>query len=329
MLKEARFYEKLENSMVRCRLCPHECRLSVGQTGICKARKNRGGLLYAMGYGEISSYGLDPIEKKPLYHYYPGSKIFSVGGFGCNMKCDFCQNYRIAHERPQTLHMEPARLAEIVENYKGESIGVAFTYNEPAINAEYVVKCAKLVRNMGLKVVLVTNGFINEEPLEAILEQVDAMNIDLKAFDDGFYEKICMGRLEPVKKTIERACRRIHVEVTTLLIDGLNTGEKDMEEMSRFLSNLKPDMPLHLSRYFPAWKRSDPATPVERMKDLKQIAERHLNHVYLGNVSGVDSNTYCPGCNEILAERDSFGGRVLNMENGRCRKCGRSINMEY
>jgi pyruvate formate lyase activating enzyme len=329
MFKEARFYEKLENLQVRCLLCPHYCKLSVDQTGICGARKNRGGLLYAMGYGEITSYGLDPIEKKPLFHYYPGKKIFSIGSYGCNLKCDFCQNYRIAHERPGTVHMEPEKLLELALSYGDESIGVAFTYNEPIINAEYIIKCAKLIHAEGMKVVLVTNGFINEDPLEALLEQVDAMNIDLKAFNEKFYTDICCGAANPVKKTIERACRSVHVEVTTLLIEGLNTDEREMDEMSRYLGGLKSDMPFHLSRYFPAWKRKDPPTPIERIRSLAEIARRHLNHVYIGNVPGADNNTYCPECRALIVDRSEYEGMVHNLNNGICEKCGRRIMIRH
>ncbi len=325
MFKEARFYEKLDKSQVRCLLCPHQCKLLVGETGICGARKNMGGKLYAMGYGEITSYGIDPIEKKPLFHFYPGKKIFSVGSFGCNLKCDFCQNYRIAHERPGTVHMEPERLLEMALNSNDVSIGVAFTYNEPVINAEYIIKCAKLIRSHGMKVVLVTNGFIREDPLEALMEQVDAMNIDLKAFNDSFYNSICKGMVNPVKKTIERACRSVHVEVTTLLIEGLNTDEREMDEMSRYLGDLKKDMPLHLSRYYPAWKRNDPPTPVETIKNLSETAKRHLNNVYIGNVPGIDNNTYCPQCRSLIVDRSEYAGKVRNLKDGICSVCGRKI----
>jgi len=329
MLKEARFYEKLDKANVRGLLCPHRCKLSDGETGICGARKNMGGILYAMAYGEITSYGLDPIEKKPLYHYYPGKKIFSVGSFGCDLKCDFCQNYRIAHERPSTVHMEPERLLEMALKSKDVSIGVAFTYNEPVINAEYIINCAKLIRSHGMKVVLVSNGFIREDPLEALLEQVDAMNIDLKAFNDSFYRNICKGAVNPVKKTIERACRNIHVEVTTLLIEGLNTDEREMDEMSSYLGGLKKDIPLHISRYYPAWKRKDPPTPVETLKNLSDIARRHLNNVYIGNVQGIDNNTYCPACRAVIVDRSEYTGQVLNLKDGICSVCGRKILIRH
>ena len=325
MLKEARFYEKLENLQVGCILCPHVCKLSRGETGICGIRKNKDGLLYAMGYGEIASYGMDPIEKKPFFHYYPGKKIFSVGSYGCNLKCDFCQNYKIAHERSQTVHLEPQELLDLLLKHKRESIGLAFTYNEPLINPEYIIKCAKLVHAQGMKVALVTNGFINEDPLEAVLDHVDAMNIDLKAFNNSFYRDICGGAVNPVKKTIERACRSLHVEVTTLLIDGLNTDEREIDEMARYLGKLKKDMPLHISRYFPAWKRNDPPTSLETIKHLSEIARRHLNYVYIGNVSGVDNNTYCPECKSLIVDRREYDGKIYNLKNGICQKCGRRI----
>lgn len=324
MACEARFYERQGEGRLTCRLCPHACSLEAGQTGRCGVRVNRGGVLEARAYGEISAFGLDPVEKKPLYHFYPGSAIFSVGSYGCNLACDFCQNHRIAHGRPRTLHLEPQQLVEAAAE-ESASIGVAFTYNEPVINIEYILDCAELLRRRGMKVVLVTNGFIEEEPLEILAEAVDAMNIDLKAFHEGFYSEVCRGGLAPVKRTIRRASRSVHLEVTTLLIEGLNTDPGEIRDLSRFLADLGPDIPLHLSRYFPAWKRTDPPTSPALMGELAETAREHLNHVYLGNVAGFDNNTYCPDCGALLVERHAYQAFVRTLKAERCGRCGRKI----
>ena len=284
---EARYYNKLENNKVHCVLCPHNCHIANGGRGICGARRNIDGVLYAESYGQISSIALDPIEKKPLYHFYPGSYILSAGSFGCNFRCSFCQNYSISMGTPNTIFIPPEKLVyKAHELKKSDNIGLAYTYNEPLISYEYVFDCCRLAKAKNLKNVLVTNGYIQEEPLREILPFIDAMNIDLKSFNNDFYTKICGGNVDYVKDTILIAARSgCHVEITTLVIPGLNDTEEEMEELSSWLADVSPDIPLHLTRFFPRYKLTDrDLTPVETLERLARIAGKRLKHVHLGNV---------------------------------------------
>ncbi len=290
MIKEALFYKKNSDLTITCLLCPHYCKIAPESTGICKVRKNIKGVLYAISYGIISGIALDPIEKKPLFNFYPGSKILSVGGYGCNFKCDFCQNWSISQSAvslsnesiitlPETLIKEALPLVSI------GNIGIAFTYNEPFIWYEYILETAILLKANNLKCVIVTNGYINTEPLKQLLPYVDAMNIDLKSFNNNFYNNTCGGSIENVKKTIVLANEFSHIELTSLIIPGLNDSNVEMEKMASWISNINPNITLHLSRYFPKYKRESPGpTPIETLLNLKTIAEKHLKHVYLGNV---------------------------------------------
>ncbi len=258
-----------------------------GSTGICRARQNIGGELYTLNYGEITSMALDPIEKKPLYRFYPGSMIFSVGTFGCNFKCSFCQNWSIAHDQPETLYVTPQGLvSKALELKASGNIGIAYTYNEPSIWYEYVYDCARLAREKGLLNVLVTNGYISPEPLEQLLPYTDAMNIDVKAYTLSFYSKICGGKLESVNATVEKCVKAgVHVELTTLVIPGLNDSLEEIEEMCRWISGLSEEIPLHLSRFFPNYRMLDrPPTPRSTLENARKIAQKYLKYVYLGNV---------------------------------------------
>ena len=270
-----------------CSLCPHHCRLADGETGFCRARANEGGTIRCRNYGRLTSVALDPIEKKPLYHFHPGSFILSVGSFGCNLRCPFCQNYAIsmADEQSETQDVTPAELAALAHDLKCRphgNIGVAFTYNEPLLSYEFIMDTAPLLHERELAVVLVTNGTISPAPLEALLPHVDALNIDLKGWQPDFYRRLG-GYLDSVKHTIARAVKSCHVEVTTLVIPGQNDSERDMEEEARWLASLSPDLPLHISRYFPRWHENAPATPVETIEKLAEIAGRHLHFVHPGN----------------------------------------------
>lgn len=254
--------------------------------GACRARKNIGGELYTLNYGKIASAALDPIEKKPLYNFYPGSKILSVGTFGCNLKCSFCQNWQIAHEQPDCAEYSTEELVEkAVKLMERGNIGIAYTYNEPAIWYEFVYDTCKAAKEKGLVNVLVTNGFIEEEPLKELLPYVDAMNIDVKGFTEAFYEDICKATLENVKKTVEISAEKCHVELTTLVIPELNDAVEEISELSNWISTISKDIPLHLSRFFPNYKLQDkPATPVETLKRAREAALNKLTYVYLGNV---------------------------------------------
>lgn len=287
--KEAMFFEKLNQSKVHCYLCPHHCRISPEGRGICGVRKNIEGTLYSLNYGEISSIAVDPIEKKPLNRFHPGSYILSVGSIGCNLKCPFCQNHCIARVKPEEVNTYPATSMEIVEKAasmkKQGNIGIAYTYNEPSVWYEFVYETAGLARENDLLNVLVTNGYIETEALERILPYIDAMNIDLKAYNDKFYRELVKGGLDEVKTTISKSADRCHVEITTLVIPGWNDSAEEMEAMCKWLSSLSPDIPLHLSRYFPNYEMADrPPTPVNTLMELKDIADRYLKYVYLGNV---------------------------------------------
>ena len=284
-MREARYYRPEVENRAQCLLCPKFCNLGQGQKGFCRVRKNVGGKIYALNYGEISSYGLDPVEKKPLYHFFLGKDIFSIGTYGCNLGCGFCQNWQIAHGDPKTITMTPEELVATVKKEGGESnIGIAYTYSEPLMWYEYVLDVAKEAKNQGLKNVLVTNGFINEEPLAELLPYIDAFNIDVKGFTVDYYHKVCKGDLAPVLRTVELAARKSHVEVTTLLIPGLNDSEAEIEQLVEWLSGVDKNIPLHLSRYFPNYKMKQEATPIETMKRAWEQARAKLKYVYLGNV---------------------------------------------
>jgi len=289
-VKLALYYNKIGDSKVQCYLCPHNCVIKAENTGACRARANIEGELYSLNYGKITSIALDPIEKKPLKRFHSGSMILSVGTFGCNLKCSFCQNWTIAHEScdesSDIFDVAPQRLIEkALEFVPSGNIGIAYTYNEPSIWYEFVYDTAKLAREKGLVNVLVTNGFISREPLEQLLPYVDAMNIDVKAFTSSFYNNICRAALEDVKRTVEISAARCHVEVTNLIIPGLNDSMNEIEELAKWLASVSPEIPLHLSRFFPRYKMRDiPATPEETLIKAKDIAEEYLKYVYLGNV---------------------------------------------
>lgn len=283
-MKHADYYEALDGEAVRCLLCPHNCEIKAGCAGICGVRRNEGGVLYAESNGRVTSLALDPIEKKPLYRFFPGSMILSLGGYGCNFRCGFCQNHEISMKRAEYREMTPEALAALsLELEENGNIGVAYTYNEPLIAYEFVRDSAVKIRGQNQKNVLVTNGFICAEPLNALLPVIDAMNIDLKSFSPDFYKQIG-GSLEPVKKTIETAAKACHVEVTTLVIPGKNDSPEEIESLASWLSGVSPEIPLHLSRFFPRYKMTELAhTPLETMLALEKISKKHLKYVFLGN----------------------------------------------
>lgn len=319
---EALYYEKLDDGVLRCVLCPHHCRLKDGQTGLCRVRVNHAGTLFSTNYGQIASLALDPIEKKPLFHFYPGSYILSAGSFGCNLSCSFCQNYLIAHGTPSTQYVEPETLAVLTgQSQRDGSIGLAFTYNEPSIWYEYIIEAAPRLKEQGLKTVLVTNGYIEKEPLARLLPYVDAFNIDVKAFTQHFYNELCKGRLQAVKDTVERIIGRSHVEITTLLIPGNNDSEKEIRELSVWLASLDRTTVLHLSRYHPTYKLQIPATPEATIKHAQEIASEYLDFVYAGNLPGEDNNTYCLNCGSLLIRRNAYSVQVSGVVNGHCTSC--------
>lgn len=332
-LKEAMHYERVTGQKVICRLCPHECKISPGKYGICKVRSNIEGTLYTHNYGKISAVAMDPVEKKPLYHFYPGRYLLSLGTVGCNFKCSFCQNYHIA-QRGTDENADAGDLYEASEGYllslcrqEEDCVGIAYTYNEPSIWYEYVLDTARYIKTKGYKNVLVTNGYISEKALAELLPYIDAMNIDVKGYTEEYYRDICGGSLEHVKHTVETAAKECHVEITTLIVTGRNDNEKEIEELSKWLGSIKPSIPLHLSRYFPNYKMSEKPTPVETLKALKKAAGSNLEYVYIGNLPGEDTSTYCPKCGALLIRR---GGGVFieHLDDGICSKCGKVIDIE-
>lgn len=284
MKKQAMFYENL-NDKIHCFLCPHNCVIENGAFGKCKVRTHEDGKLFTINYGEITSAALDPIEKKPLYYFRPNSQIFSVGSFGCNFSCGFCQNYSISQFVAQSKYVSKEDLVKTVLSTK-DNIGIAFTYNEPSIWYEYVYDSAKLLKETDLNsaVVVVTNGYISEEPLKELLPYVDAMNIDLKSFNNEYYKNLCGGSLQPVLKAIELASKNCHVEVTTLLVSGENDNLEEVEEIAKFLSTISSEIPLHLSRYFPNYKLENSPTDIDFMRKAEEVAKRYLSKVNLGNI---------------------------------------------
>lgn len=276
------------DARVTCTLCPHACRLRTGETGFCRARRNEGGTIRAINYGRLTALALDPIEKKPLHYFHPGSFILSVGSFGCNLACPFCQNAGIAmaDARTETEYVAPTRLVALAEELSYAprgNIGVAFTYNEPLLSYEYILDTAPLLHAAGLAVVLVTNGTISAAPLAQLLPHVDAMNIDLKAWRTDTYRRLG-GDLGTVKSTIARAIHAgVHVEVTSLIVPGMNDSAADMDAEARWLAALSPEIPLHISRYFPRHRMMAPPTPISTIDRLTEIARQNLRHVHRGN----------------------------------------------
>lgn len=283
-MKEALYYKK-ENGNIRCLLCPNYCLIAEGKKGLCKVRVNNGNKLYTEIYNRTTAVSLDPVEKKPLYHYHRGQYILSLGTKGCNFACPWCQNWVISQDT-KTPTEEITKERAVKEAKDTRSFGIAYTYNEPFIWFEFVLECAKFARENGLENVLVTNGYVNKEPLEEILPYIDAMNIDIKSIDEGFYKTYCLGKLKPVLENAKRAKEKgVHIEITNLVIPTLNDSAEHIGKLAGWISeNLGDDTPLHFSRYFPCYKMALPITPVSTLETAKSIADKKLRYVYLGNV---------------------------------------------
>jgi len=331
-VREARFYEKLPEGLVRCGICPRRCVIKPGQRGFCGTRENRDGTLYTLIYGEVSASAVDPIEKKPLFHFEPGSLTFSISTVGCSFKCPWCQNYHISQVRPEeyrTVSMSPDEVVRLAKRYGCPSISI--TYNEPLIWLEFVEDVAKEARKEGLKVVLVTNGYITLEALDAVANLIDAANVDVKSFNDDFYRRYSKGDLESVLQAVVAMKEKgIHVETTTLLIPGLNDTVEELRALCRWhYENLGPDTPIHFSRFFPAYKMLDrEPTPPAILKRAHEVAkEAGLRYIYVGNVPGNPwENTYCPGCGRTVVKRAGFEILEWSLdEEMRCPNCGTEI----
>jgi pyruvate formate lyase activating enzyme len=325
---------KIEKDYIECQLCPHYCKIAVGKTGICGVRKNNGEKIELLTYGVLSGFSLDPIEKKPLYHFFPGRNILSAGSFGCNMRCDFCQNYNISQQIPESIIPEttPEKIVKTALAAKN-NIGIAFTYNEPVIWFEFMKDISITAKNKGLFTVMVSNGYVNNEPLNDIIKFIDAFNIDLKAFNNNFYRKLTGADIEPVKNSLKQIARSgKHLEITTLIIPDQNDDEREMILQTEWIAGeLGKGVPLHLSKYFPRYKRDNPATSQKTLTRLFEIALKNLDHVYMGNTnSDAGQNTSCPECGTTLTVRSGYKTRTLNIDReGKCTCCGRMVYKHF
>ena len=317
-------YWVAEGDAARCGLCPHRCRIAPGKSGICGVRENRGGTLYATTYGKVAAVSVDPIEKKPLFHFHPGAPILSIGSVGCNFRCEFCQNYHLVLRQ---VPLEEVGIEELIRSARREkSVGIAYTYNEPLIQFEFVLECSKAFREAGMKNVLVTNGYVTPEPLAELLPYVDAMNIDLKSMDPAFYRRICGGALEPVLATIREAAKATHVELTTLLYTGHNDADPQIRKVVDFIAETDPGIPFHISRYFPQHRATAPPTPTDRLDAAYRIARDRLPYVYVGNVRlpGAE-DTICPECHATVVRREAYRTDARGLSGNRCAACGASL----
>jgi len=331
-LHEARWWETLPSGKLHCYLCPRHCHIGENQTGFCFIRKNLGGKLYNLGYAQPAAVQVDPIEKKPLNHFLPGTRIFSLGTAGCNMGCFFCQNWDISKSKSDQVNSfylapEAVVLAAIEYNCPG----IAFTYNEPTIWAEYVIDISKVAHEMGLRTVMVTNGYVTREALHEIYDHIDAANVDLKAFTENFYSKVTLTHLQPVLDVL-RALRHetsVWFEITNLIIPTLNDAEEETRQLCGWvLENLGDDVPLHFTAFHPDFKlRDKPRTPPETLHHARRIAmEMGLKYVYEGNIFSDGANTICPGCKKVVARRSWHDVSSLRIkEDGACEYCGYKI----
>lgn len=326
------FYEKLEKPKVRCFLCAHHCVISEGKRGRCGARENREGTLYSLVYGKLISMNIDPIEKKPLFHFYPGSASMSIATAGCNFKCKHCQNYEISqYTKTRTdipgEHITPLQVVDAAERAGCKSI--SYTYTEPTIFFEFAYDCARLAHKRGIKNVFVSNGYTSPEAVKAIAPYLDGNDIDLKG-DDEFYKTVCGARLQPVLDTIKLMKESgVWVEVTTLIIPSYNDSDEVLSGIIEFIKSVDASIPWHVSQFYPTFKLLDqPRTPLETLRRAREMGlKRGLKYVYEGNVPGEGGeNTYCPHCGELLIER--FGYQILQnrISDGKCFQCSAIID---
>lgn len=316
---------------VKCRLCPKGCLISDGKRGDCRVRENRGGTLYTMAYGNPCALGVDPIEKKPFYHFLPGTTAFSLSTAGCNLHCLYCQNWQISQTTPERTDFIRLLPEDVVAATKqAGSPTIAYTYAEPTVFFEYMVDIARLARAQGLRSVVISAGYMNPEPLAELCALVDAIKIDLKGINEAFYRDVCSATLGPVLDTIRRIARSgVHLEIVNLVVPGRNDAPEDMRKLARWvLTEVGPDVPLHFTRFYPQYRLLDvPPTPVETLEQARAIAlEEGLRYVYVGNVPGHPGNhTYCPGCGQVVIRRSGFSVLEMALQDGHCSYCGRAI----
>ncbi len=330
-LVRARFWQKLPNGRIQCQLCPRECVVAPGDRGYCRVRENRGGTYYTLVHSRIVAAHVDPVEKKPFFHFHPGMLAMSVATGGCNVSCKFCQNWEISQARPEQLrstYIPPARLAQMARENRCSAL--AYTYSEPVVFSEYVMDAADAGHALGLKSIVVSNGFIQPEPLKSVCEHVDAMKVDVKAFSERYYRDVVGGELKPVLQTvlgIRKAGR--WTEIVYLVVPTLNDSDDEFRALARWIkSDAGIDVPMHFTRFYPLYLLKNlPPTPLVTLERAKAIADAEgLQYVYVGNVPGHPAeNTYCPKCRRIIVERLGFTVKQMHIQKGRCEFCRQPI----
>ncbi|MFP3975869.1 MAG: AmmeMemoRadiSam system radical SAM enzyme [Chloroflexota bacterium] len=333
-MHEAMLYEKLSDNRVRCNLCAHRCVIKDGKRGICQVRENQSGTLYTLVYGRTIAQHTDPIEKKPLFHFHPGTTAYSIATPGCNFRCPWCQNWEISQipgdgEIAAGIEASPNQI--VADARRAGCKSIAYTYTEPTIFFEYAYDTARLAHESGLANIYVTNGYMTEDMLNTFHPYLDAMNVDLKGFSEKMYKEYVGAKLQPVLDALQKAKELgIFLEVTTLIIPGINDSQEELKEATNFIATeLGTDTPWHISRFFPAYNMSDvPATPVETLKQAVKIGkEAGLRYVYLGNAPGQgDENTHCPSCGNLVVERMGYYTRIIGLDGSKCHFCGAELN---
>jgi pyruvate formate lyase activating enzyme len=325
MSTEAAYWHAIEDGRIACDLCPVRCRIAEGRDGQCGTRGNREGRMVALRYGQVVATGLDPMEKKPLYHFLPGAPILSVAARGCNLHCAYCQNWQISQEVDgPSRELAPRDVVALARQHA--SAGIAFTYSEPLTWFEFVRDTARLAREKGLVTVVVSNGYLEAEPLAELIPLLDAANIDLKSMDDDFYRQVCKGSLGPVLHTITALHEAgVHLEVTNLVVPGHNDSDDQLARLRDFLADLSPHIPLHLSAYRPEWKFEAPATPPATLERAAALCAERLHHVFVGNLHlPAWNDTRCPACGELVIERRGY--RIsLHLTEPACPRCGTEL----
>jgi len=328
---EAKFYEKLPGKKIKCKLCPRECVIDDRERGYCGVRENRGGTYYTLVHSRVVAAHVDPIEKKPLFHFHPGTLAFSLATAGCNVNCKMCQNWEISQVRPEQVrstYLPPRNLVQLARQYNCPSI--AYTYSEPVVFLEYVLDCAQAARAQGVKSAVITGGYIQQDPLKKLCQAVDAVKVDLKGFSQKFYKEVVNGELKPVLDGLV-AMRKLGMwnEIVCLVVPTLNDGDAEFRELARWVKvNLGPDVPVHFTRFQPQYLLKNlPPTPLATLERAKRIADAEgLRYVYLGNVPGHPAeNTYCPRCRRTVVERLGFTIKAMHLRAGRCEYCREPI----
>ena len=328
---EAKHYNKIQNNKIKCTLCPHECILSVNKVGICKTRKNIDGQLFTLAYSNPIAISVDPIEKKPLYHFYPSSNTFSIATAGCNLSCKNCQNSNISQISPtdtNNYNLSPEHIVQMAIKKNCKSI--SYTYTDPIVFYEYTLETSKLAHANGLENTIISAGFINQKPLLELIPFIDAANIDIKSFSDDLYKKINNARLEPVLETLKTLNKsNVWLEITYLLIPEVNDNTEMLNNLCQWLAdNEFKNVPLHFSKFYPTYKMTDKKeTTLKELQKAETIAKQHgIKYVYIGNITGNKSeNTFCPNCNKIVVKRNGYSSKKINFINETCQNCGEKI----